>query len=124
MEKKAQSNPDKMFYTIGEAAETFHVNISLIRYWENEFDILKPKRNNKGNRLFTPKDMDNLHLIYYLVKECGMTLEGAKKRLQNQENETLRKFEIVKRLKSIKTELKQLKNSIETIEGKSSESTD
>lgn len=110
-------SPDKMFYTIGEAAEMYNVKVSLIRFWENEFKILKPKRNNKGNRLFTPGDMDNLHLIYYLVKECGMTLEGAKKRLQNSEDETLRKFKVIKRLKLIKKDLKQLYSSIETIEG-------
>lgn len=108
--------PDKMYYTIGEAAEMFHVNVSLVRFWENEFKVLKPKRNNKGNRLFTPDDIDNLHLIYYLVKECGMTLDGAKKRLQNKEKETLRKFEIVKRLKSIRQDLSQFHKSIETIE--------
>lgn len=113
-----QHSPDKMFYTIGEAAETFNVNVSLIRFWENEFKILKPKRNNKGNRLFSPTDMDNLHLIYYLVRECGMTLDGAKKRLQNTEDETLRKFEIVKRLKHIKQNLSQLHQSIKIIEGK------
>lgn len=110
--------PDKMYYTIGEAAEMFHVNVSLVRFWENEFKVLKPKRNNKGNRLFTPDDIDNLHLIYYLVKECGMTLDGAKKRLQNKEKETLRKFEIVKRLKSIRQDLSQFHKSIETIESK------
>lgn len=118
MQNFRESSPDKMFYTIGEAADTFNVNISLIRYWEKEFSILKPKRNNKGNRLFTPEDMDNLHLIYYLVKDCGMTLDGAKKRLQNNEDEAVRKFQIVKRLKKIREQLGQLMQSIETIEGK------
>ncbi len=65
---------EKMYYTIGEAAAILDVNTSLVRFWEKEFDILKPKRNKKGNRLFTVKDMENLKLIYHLVKERGFTL--------------------------------------------------
>ena len=61
--------PDKRYYKIGEVAKAFGVNTSLIRFWENEFDVLKPKKNKKGNRLFTPEDLENLKLIYFLVKE-------------------------------------------------------
>ena len=72
----------KLYYTIGEVAKMFNVNTSLIRYWEKEFSIIKPKKNRKGNRLFTPKDIENIKLIYHLVKERGMTLQGAKKKLK------------------------------------------
>ncbi len=102
----------KMFYSIGEVAEMFGVNTSLIRYWEKEFDILKPKKNKKGNRMFTQKDVDNLHLIYHLVKERGFTLEGAKKKLKDNREDTIRESEIVKRLEKVRGFLIDLKESI------------
>ena len=74
--------PEKRYYRIGEVAKAFDVNTSLIRFWENEFDVLKPKKNKKGNRLFTQEDLKNLQMIYFLVKEKGFTLEGAKKKLK------------------------------------------
>ena len=73
----------KLYYTIGEVAEMFNVNTSLIRFWEKEFTIIQPKKNKKGNRLFTPKDILNFNKIYHLVKEQGFTLEGAKNALKN-----------------------------------------
>ncbi len=73
---------EKLFYKIGEVAKMFRVNVSLIRFWEKEFNILKPKKNKKGNRMFTKKDVDNLTIIYHLVKERGFTLEGAKQKLK------------------------------------------
>jgi len=79
--------PKKMYYGIGEVAEAFDVNASLIRFWEKEFDILRPKKNAKGNRKFTPEDIKNLELIYHLVKERGFTLEGAKIHLKEQKHE-------------------------------------
>lgn len=103
---------DKLYYTIGEVAEMFNVNVSLIRYWENQFSILKPKKNKKGNRLFTPKDVDNLHLIYYLVKEKKLTLEGAKLKLKENKENTVQNFEIVKRLKNIKKMLLEIRDSV------------
>lgn len=102
----------KLYYTIGEVARMFDVNTSLIRFWEQEFDIIKPAKNKKGNRLFTPEDIDNFHLIYHLVKEKGMTLSGAKNALKtnkaNQDN-----FEIIKLLKNIKNELLEIKDNLE-----------
>lgn len=74
---------DKLFYSIGEVAEMFDVNASLIRYWEKEFDIIRPQKNKKGNRLFTKKDIENFKTIYHLVKEKGFTLQGAKEALKN-----------------------------------------
>lgn len=104
--------PDKMYYAIGEVAEAFEVNASLIRYWEKEFEILKPKKNAKGNRKFTPEDIKNLQLIYHLVKERGFTLEGAKIYLQNNRQETLDKFDIILKLKDIKAQLLNIKEQL------------
>lgn len=103
---------NKLYYTIGEVAKMFKVNVSLIRYWENEFNILKPKKNKKGNRLFTPKDIDNLHLIYHLVKEKRLTLEGAKIKLKENKDTTMQNFEVVKKLKNIKSMLLEIRDSI------------
>ena len=74
--------PDKRYYKIGEVAKAFDVNTSLIRFWENEFDVLKPKKNKKGNRLFTPEDLDNLKMIYFLVKEKGFYTRRCKKQIE------------------------------------------
>ncbi len=103
---------EKLYYTIGEVAEMFKVNVSLIRYWENQFSILKPKKNKKGNRLFTSKDIDNLHLIYYLVKEKKLTLEGAKLKLKENRENTVQNFEVVKHLKKIKSMLLEIRDSV------------
>ncbi len=73
---------EKLYYSIGEVAATFKVNTSLIRFWEKEFDVLKPKKNKKGNRMFTERDMRYLHMIFNLVKEKGYTLQGAKDALK------------------------------------------
>ncbi len=104
--------PDKLYYSIGEVAEAFGVNASLIRFWDKEFDILKPKKNAKGNRMFTPEDIKNLKLIYHLVKERGFTLEGAKIHLKENQKKVLDKFEIISKLKAIKAELLALKNEL------------
>ncbi|MCK8521405.1 MerR family transcriptional regulator [Aquimarina sp. D1M17] len=104
--------PKKMYYGIGEVAEAFHVNTSLIRFWEKEFDILKPKKNAKGNRKFTPEDIKNLELIYHLVKERGFTLEGAKIHLKEQKQETLDTFDIIRKLEAIKGQLLKIKEQL------------
>ena len=104
---------EKIQYHIGEVADMFGVNVSLIRHWENEFDILKPHKDGKGTRYFRPKDLDTLHLIFHLVKERGMTLDGAKKKLKDQREQTLKNFEIVKRLNAIRADLVILKEEIE-----------
>ena len=102
----------KIYYSIGDVSKLFNVNTSLIRHWEKEFNILKPHKNNKGNRQFTQADIDNLHLIYYLVKEKGMTLKGAKQKLKENKEKTEKTFEIIKRLKKVKAELIDIRNSI------------
>lgn len=103
------SKPSKLYYSIGEVSKMFDVNTSLIRFWEKEFSILKPKKNKKGNRLFTQKDVDNLHLIYHLVKEKGYTLEGAKMQLSAKGGTAIDQLEMLKSLKKIKSFLLDLK---------------
>lgn len=104
---------DKLYYSIGEVSQMFNVNSSLIRYWDKEFDIIKPHKNKKGNRLFTQRDIDSFHLIYHLVKERGMTLSGAKKKLKENKLDTENNFELVKKLKEIKEILIEIKNEIQ-----------
>lgn len=106
------SLPEKRYYAIGEVAAAFGVNTSLIRFWEKEFDVLKPKKNAKGNRKFTPEDIKNLQLIFYLVKERGFTLEGAKTHLKEEKHKTLDNFEIIRKLEFLKTELVKIKNQL------------
>ncbi len=100
---------DKRYYSMGEIALAFGVNQSLIRFWDKEFDILKPKKNAKGNRMFTPEDVKNLQLIYHLLKERGFTLEGAKTHLKEGQRQTLDKFEIIRKLEHVKAQLLHIK---------------
>jgi len=104
--------PEKRYYGIGEVARAFDVNTSLIRFWEKEFDVIQPKKNAKGNRKFTPKDIQNLQLIYHLVKERGFTLEGAKIHLREERQKTLSNFEIIQKLERIKLELIKIKKQL------------
>jgi len=103
---------EKLFYTIGEVAEMFNVNTSLIRFWESEFDIIKPKKNKKGNRLFTKEDIDNFHIIYHLVKERGMTLRGAQKKLKENRDDTVNNLEVINSLNNIKKMLLDIKEEM------------
>ena len=103
---------EKLFYPIGEVAKMFNVNTSLIRFWEKEFDIIKPRKNKKGNRLFTKSDIDNFRVIFHLVKERGYTLEGAKKKLRENKDDTLQTVEIVKSLNKIKDFLQEIKEEL------------
>lgn len=102
----------KIFYSIGEVAKKFNVNTSLIRFWEKEFDIIKPQKNKKGNRLFTREDVDNFYIIFHLVKERGFTLEGAKKKLKGNREGTIQNVEIVKSLNKIKDFLLEIKEEL------------
>jgi DNA-binding transcriptional MerR regulator len=103
---------EKLYYSIGEVAEMFGVNASLIRFWEKEFDIIKPKKNKKGNRFFTRQDIDNIQLIYHLVKEKGLTLNGAKKKIRENKDDANNNHEVIKTLTEIKTLLLEIKDSI------------
>lgn len=104
--------PDKLYYSIGELAEMFNVNTSLIRYWEKEFEIIKPQKNKKGNRLFTKKDVDNFYIIYHLVKERGFTLQGAKDKLKENPEDTAKIAEVIKNLTNIKSYLLDLRSKL------------
>lgn len=104
---------EKLFYSIGEVADMFGVNASLIRFWEKEFTIIKPKKNKKGNRLFTQADVDNFHIIYHLVKENGMTLKGAQKKISENREDTHNNFEVIQSLNSIKSMLLEIKGELE-----------
>lgn len=104
--------PEKRYYGIGEVAKAFEVNTSLIRFWEKEFDVLKPKKNAKGNRKFTPEDIKNLKFIYHLVKERGFTLEGAKTHLKEEKKKALNNFEIISKLEDIKAQLIKIKSQL------------
>ena len=104
--------PEKRYYKMGEVANAFHVNTSLVRFWEKEFDIIKPKKNAKGNRLFTPDDISNFKLIFNLVKERGFTLEGAKQKLKKNPDATIFNHEIITRLEAVKAELLKIKNHL------------
>ena len=103
---------EKRYYNIGEVAEAFSVNTSLIRFWEKEFDVLQPKKNAKGNRKFTPEDIKNLELIFHLVKERGFTLEGAKIHLKENKQKTFDRFEIIRKLETVKSELLKIKENL------------
>ncbi len=111
---------EKLFYSMGEVAEMFDVRQSLIRYWGEQFDALKPKRNKKGNRMFTPEDVETLKLIYHLVKERGMTLDGARRALKahrRADESVPRDVELFDRLQRLKAMLLQVREQIGGEEG-------
>ncbi|MFM9008112.1 MAG: MerR family transcriptional regulator [Bacteroidota bacterium] len=114
METQTQSEQDqeKLYYPIGEVASVFGVNTSLIRFWEKEFEVLKPKKNKKGNRLFTREDMANLRLIFHLVKERGFTLEGAKKVLNGKREDVDKQVELRNALTGLRSFLVELKDQL------------
>jgi DNA-binding transcriptional MerR regulator len=103
---------EKLYYSIGEVAEMLEVPVSTVRFWENEFEILKPMKNKKGNRLFTPADIKNLRIIHHLLKEEGMTLSGAKKKLSEKWDDIDYKFEINESLQKIKSILLDIRDNI------------
>lgn len=103
----------KLFYSMGEVSEMFDVNPSLIRHWESKFEVLKPQKNKKGNRMFTPEDVENLKLIYHLVKERGMTLDGARRALKGSGMSGMtRDMELLERLQAIRAQLVEVRNEL------------
>lgn len=102
----------KLYYTISEVAESLHVNASLLRFWEKEFEEIEPRKNKKGNRIYTDADLKILRMVYYLVKERGFTLEGAKKKIKESRKEIEDKTELIDSLKQVRTMLLELKESI------------
>ena len=104
---------EKVYYSMKELTEMFDVNASTIRFWEKEFPSLKPFRNKKGNRLFTKEDLEELRLIHHLLKERGMTLKGAQKKLKDNRAETSNNFEIVKKLQKIRAQVVNIINALD-----------
>ena len=102
----------KLLYSMGEVTEMFDVKASLIRYWESKFDCIKPHKNKKGNRMFTPSDIENFKLIYHLVKEKGMTLEGANSAMKRRNKSVKRDVSILERLQNIRAMLVEVRESL------------
>jgi DNA-binding transcriptional MerR regulator len=102
----------KKYYSIGEVADMLNVATSLIRFWESEFDIIKPKKNRKGNRQFTTEDIENVKLIYHLVKEKGYTLQGAKELLKKNPQDIKESMSVLESLKKVRSFLVELKNQL------------
>lgn len=103
--------PDKLYYSMGEVTKAFNVNPSLIRFWEKEFDVLNPKKNSRGNRKFSKKDLEYLKTIYHLVKERGYTLEGAREYMKSHKNK-ISNHEMIEKLEKVKLELLKIKNQL------------
>jgi DNA-binding transcriptional MerR regulator len=103
---------EKLYYSIGEVAELFNVAPSLIRFWESEFDLIKPKKNRKGNRQFTREDIDNVRTIYHLVKEKGFTLQGAKEMLRNDSQAVKDQMEMIESLKRVRSFLVEMRDKL------------
>ena len=112
MPYKEKEEIEKLYYTIGEVAKMFEVNTSLIRFWEKEFDIIEPKKNKKGNRLFTKQDIENFQVIYHLVKERGYTLQGAKEKLKKNKTDVVDTVEMLRSLQKIREFLVELKEDL------------
>ena len=104
--------PEKRYYTIGEVAKTFDVNTSLLRFWEKEFKEIQPKKKSSGVRKYTPQDIQNIKLIFHLLKEKGMTIEGAKNHLKNSKSSEENKMDVLKKLERIKKELENLRDNL------------
>jgi DNA-binding transcriptional MerR regulator len=103
---------DKLYYSISEVASSLDVSQSLLRYWQTEFPVVNPKRNKKGNRFYSKKDIENLRLIHHLVKEQGHTLQGAKEKMKSKSNKVKDSVEIIDRLKHVRSFLHDIKDNL------------
>ncbi len=103
---------EKLYYSISEVADMFNVNTSKIRFYENTFDILKPKKNKKGNRLFTNEDIENLKIIFHLIDEEGMTIKGVIHKLKEKKPEVSNTVAVVEKLKSIRASLLEIQDEM------------
>ena len=106
--KETDPEKNKLYYTIGEVSEMLGVNQSLLRYWESEFKTIKPKRSPKGTRYYSQKDIEEIKLIHYLLKERKLKIEGAKQVLKNKRKHAARTQQVVERLKSLRDELAEI----------------
>jgi DNA-binding transcriptional MerR regulator len=103
---------DKLYYSISEVADSLDVSQSLLRYWQTEFPVINPKRNKKGNRFYSHKDLDNIRLIHHLVKEQGHTLQGAKEKMKLKSNKVKEDVDIIDRLKHVRSFLVNIKDNL------------
>jgi len=103
---------NKMYYTMGEVSAMFDVNQSLIRFYEKEFDVLQPKKNKKGNRYFTPEDIENLKIIFHLIKDKGYTLNGAKEHLKTNSVDTKDTHKVISSLENLKKFLLEVRDQL------------
>lgn len=115
MIKNAEQQLDKRFYRIGDVAQILNIPASTLRFWEKEFTIIKPHRNAKNIRFYTPKDIETIRMIYYLVKEKGLKLDAAQEQIRRNKDGVSRRFEVVDRLRSIKEELRGLERALKAI---------
>ena len=106
---------NKRFYRIGDVADILGIPASTLRFWEKEFTIIKPVRNAKNTRLYTPKDIETIKMIHYLVKEKGLKLDAAQAMIRRNRDGVSKRFEVIDRLKSIKSQLLHLKKALEEI---------
>ena len=102
----------KLFYSIGEVAEILGEQTSAVRFWEKEFDIIRPHKNKKGNRMFTSEDLENLKIIHYLLKEKGMTIAGVKKKMSENPDDARKNHEVIESLKEIRSLIIQLRDDL------------
>ena len=100
----------KIYYSISEVAKIINVNSSLIRFWEKEFEIINPKKNSRGNRIFTKNDLDNILLIHHLLKEKKYTIKGAKKKIRENKDGAKKNFDIIKNLQNIRIQLSKIRD--------------
>lgn len=106
---------NKRFYRIGDVADILGIPASTLRFWEKEFTIIKPVRNAKNTRLYTPKDIETIKMIHYLVKEKGLKLDAAQAMIRRNRDGVSKRFEVIDRLKSIKSQLIHLKKALEEV---------
>ena len=111
----AEEKKEKLYYSINEVAQLFNVNASLLRFWEKEFTVIKPRKNAKGTRFYTKEDIENIRLIYFLVKEKGMTFDGARKKIKENKKGSMKNLEIVTLLNDIKKQLQEIKNELDNL---------
>ena len=111
----AEEKKEKLYYSINEVGQLFNVNASLLRFWEKEFTVIKPRKNAKGTCFYTKEDIDNMRLIYFLVKEKGMTLDGARKKIKENKKGSMKNLEIVTLLNDIKKQLQEIKNELDNL---------
>jgi len=104
----------KLYYSIGEISKLLNVNTSLIRFWEKEFDIIKPKKNTRGNRIFTKNDVDNILLIHHLLKDKKYTIKGAKKKIRENKEGAKKNYQIIQNLKNIRQQLAEIRNELKS----------